>query len=90
VASIDSTIILYISGLSCIMMNNVSERQNVVVIHHCLQKVIEALNTAYYTHIHHSLKAPRTMGGSHIKPSFESIFGACMVTIAGGLSILMR
>jgi hypothetical protein len=56
VASIDSTIILYISGLSCIMMNNVSERQNVVVIHHCLQKVIEALNTAYYTHIHHSLK----------------------------------
>jgi hypothetical protein len=52
VASIDSTIILYISGLSCTMINNVSERKNVVVKRHCLQKVIEALNTAYYTHKH--------------------------------------
>jgi hypothetical protein len=56
VASIDSTIILYISGLSWTMMIDVSERKNVVVIRHCLKKVIEALNTAYYTHIHHSLK----------------------------------
>jgi hypothetical protein len=45
VASIDSTIILYISGLSRTMMIDVSERKNVVVMYKCLLEIIEALYT---------------------------------------------